>query len=184
MQKGNLFVLSGPSGAGKGTLVSMLAKAIDNIWVSVSATTRLPRSGEVHSQHYYFMSNEQFDKLIADEGFLEWANVHGNKYGTIRSVVQQKIDAGKTVILEIDVQGAIEVKKKMPQAKLIFIAPPSLEELENRLRTRNTESEDVILKRMNTAKLEMQYQNSYDYILLNEDLDQAFEQLKTYITNN
>ena len=134
MRKGNLFVLSGPSGAGKGTLVKRVLQRIPDAWVSVSATTRKPRPGEVDGKDYYFLDQPRFDELVSQNGFLEWACVHGNSYGTLRSRVQDHMNAGGQVILEIDVQGAFQVKKAMPEAHLIFIEPPSLEELERRLR--------------------------------------------------
>ena len=152
---GNLFVISGPSGAGKGTLVKSLIEQVPDAWLSVSATTRKPREGEVDGKHYHFLSNDQFDDLVRQDGFLEWAQVHSNKYGTPRAQVEQAIAEGKQAILEIDVQGAFQIKEKIPQSILVFIEPPSLEILEERLRGRGTETEDVIAARMSVATMEL-----------------------------
>ena len=176
MRKGNLFVLSGPSGAGKGTLVKQVLQQIPDAWVSVSATTRQPRPGEVDGKDYYFL-----DELVSQGGFLEWAHVHGNSYGTLRSRVQERIDRGSQVILEIDVQGAFQVKKAMPEAHLIFIEPPSLEELERRLRGRGTETEEVICSRMKTAEVELARKMEYDVQVVNDELERATEELVSYI---
>ena len=129
---GNLFIVSGPSGAGKGTLVARLLQSVSDAWLSVSATTRKPRNGEIDGIHYFFLDESAFKHLISDDGFLEWALVHGNYYGTLRSAVEDHIQAGDQVILEIDVQGALQVREKMPDAHLIFIEPPSIAELERR----------------------------------------------------
>lgn len=181
MRKGNLFVLSGPSGAGKGTLVKQVLQQVPDAWVSVSATTRQPRPGEVDGKDYYFLDQPHFDKLVSQGGFLEWAHVHGNSYGTLRSRVQERIDRGSQVILEIDVQGAFQVKKAMPEAHLIFIEPPSLEELERRLRGRGTETEEVICSRMKIAEVELARKMEYDVQVVNDELERATEELVSYI---
>lgn len=181
--QGNLFVLSGPSGAGKGTLVSRLLERVPSCWVSVSATTRAPRPGEVDGVHYFFMDKTAFSQLVAEGGFLEWAQVHDNCYGTLRSRVQEHIDAGDQVILEIDVQGAFQVRNAMPNAHLVFIEPPSLEELERRLRGRGTETEEVIAKRMKTAQVELAQKMEYDVQVVNDDLERATEELVSYVTS-
>ncbi len=183
MRKGNLFVLSGPSGAGKGTLVSRLLDVIPDAWVSVSATTRQPRPGESDGISYYFMDQSRFDELVSQGGFLEWATVHGNSYGTLKSSVQEHMETGFQVILEIDVQGALQVRKAMPQAHLIFIEPPSIEELERRLRGRGTETEEVIRKRMETAKVELASKMEYDVRVVNDDLIRATDELVAYIAS-
>lgn len=183
MRKGNLFVLSGPSGAGKGTLVSRLLDAIPDAWVSVSATTRQPRPGERDGVSYYFMDQSRFDELVSQGGFLEWATVHGNSYGTLKSSVQEHMETGSQVILEIDVQGALQVRKAMPEAHLIFIEPPSIEELERRLRGRGTETEEVICKRMETAKVELDRKMEYDVQVVNDDLNRATDELVAYIAS-
>ena len=181
MRKGNLFVLSGPSGAGKGTLVKRVLQRIPDAWVSVSATTRKPRPGEVDGKDYYFLDQPRFDELVSQNGFLEWACVHGNSYGTLRSRVQDHMNTGGQVILEIDVQGAFQVKKAMPEAHLIFIEPPSLEELERRLRGRGTETEEVICKRMKTAEVELAQKMEYDVQVVNDELERATDELVSYI---
>ncbi len=183
MRKGNLFVLSGPSGAGKGTLVSRLLTAMPDAWVSISATTRQPRPGERDGVSYYFMDQSRFDELVSQGGFLEWATVHGNSYGTLKSSVQEHMDTGFQVILEIDVQGALQVREAMPQAHLIFIEPPSLEELERRLRGRGTETEAIIRKRMKTSKVELAHKMEYDIRVVNDDLNRATDELVAYIAS-
>ena len=180
-RNGNLIVLSGPSGAGKGTLVARVLERVPDSWVSVSATTRSPRPGEVDGVHYHFIGKETFDRMVAKGGFLEWAPVHGHSYGTPRASVEQAIAEGKQVILEIDVQGALQVRKSFPQARLIFIEPPSLEELERRLRGRGTESEESIRERMTTAKVELSQKMKYDERVVNDDLDRATDELVALI---
>lgn len=155
--------------------------AVDDAWVSVSVTTRSPRPGEIDGIHYFFASDEEFDRLVAEDGLLEWANVHGCRYGTPRKTVEEHIANGEQVILEIDVQGAFQVRESMLGAHLIFIEPPSLEVLEARLRGRGTETEDVIEKRMKTALLELSRKMEYDIRLVNDDLDVATSELIAYI---
>ncbi len=180
-RKGNLFVISGPSGAGKGTLVHRLLQRVPDVWASVSATTRNPRPGEIDGVHYYFMDDAGFDRVISEDGFIEWAHVHGHRYGTLRSAVQDHIDKGEQVILEIDVQGGAAIKEKFPKAHLIFIAPPSFDALYERLCKRGTEDKDTIYKRMETAKVELSLKNRYDICFVNDDLDQATDQLVSYV---
>ena len=178
---GNLFVVSGPAGVGKGTLVARVMEAMPNAWLSVSATTRTPRPGEVDGVHYRFLSDQEFDELVANDGFLEWAQVHTARYGTPRDSVIEHMDNGEQVILEIDVQGAFQVKEKMPACHLIFVEPPSLTELRSRLEGRGTEAPDVVDKRMQVAEVELARKKEYDYTLVNDDLDEATADLLAII---
>lgn len=183
MPRGNLFVISGPSGAGKGTLISRLVERNPQTWVSVSATTRSPRPGEIDGKDYHFLSEEEFEQILEEDGFLEHALVHGKHYGTLKRYVDEHIAQGDQVILEVDVQGARQVKRIMPDAHYIFIEPPSLEELERRLRGRNTETEEQIKKRLATAKLELSAKMEYDISLVNEDLESAYSQLESFMNS-
>lgn len=181
MRKGNLFVFSGPSGAGKGTLVARVLSEIPDAWLSISATTRSPRPGEVDGVSYYFIDKPSFMKLVDEGGFLEWAEYSGNCYGTPVESVMNKIDEGKQVILEIDVQGALQVRDRIPQAKLVFIEPPSFEELEKRLRNRGTEDEPTIQRRLEAARVELSKKMEYDIQLVNDDLEVATQELVAYM---
>lgn len=180
---GNLFVVSGPSGAGKGTLLSQVIERIPDAWVSVSATTRSPRPGEIEGVHYFFLDTDHFKSLVEQDGFLEWAQVHDSFYGTLKKSVVDHMNAGDQVILEIDVQGALQVRKALPEAHLVFIEPPSLEELERRLRQRGTETEDVISSRMKTAEVELAQKMEYDVQVVNDDLERAVDELVEVINS-
>ena len=180
---GNLFVVSGPSGAGKGTLLSQVIERIPDAWVSVSATTRSPRPGEIEGVHYFFLDTDHFKSLVEQDGFLEWAQVRDNYYGTLKQSVIDHMNAGDQVILEIDVQGALQVRKALPEAHLVFIEPPSLEELERRLRQRGTETEDVISSRMKTAEVELAQKMEYDVQVVNDDLERAVDELVEVINS-
>lgn len=181
MRKGNLFVISGPSGAGKGTLVSRLLERVPGAWVSISATTRAPREGEVDGVHYLFVDDAEFDRMVEEGGLLEWAQVHDHKYGTPRALVESHMAVGDQVILEIDVQGGFQVKEKNPDAHLVFIEPPSLDELERRLRGRGTEDEGSIVLRMHNAELELSRKMEYDIQFVNDDLDVCTDEVVSYI---
>ncbi len=181
-EQGLLLVISGPSGVGKGTLIQMLLERNDNIHMSVSATTRSMRPGEIDSVHYYFKSLEEFEKMIAEDAFLEYMRVFGtNYYGTPAAPVAQKRAQGIDVILEIDVQGAMQVQKVCPDAVMIFIAPPSIEELRSRLVGRGTEDEETIKKRFRTAFDELKLMPKYDYVVVNDTLDDALRQIEGII---
>lgn len=181
MRRGNLFIISGPAGVGKGTLVARLKKDVPDVWLSVSATTRKPRAGEVNGVHYFFKSREEFERMASEGGFLEWACYSDNLYGTPRASVEQHMAAGEQVVLEIEVQGAFQVREKMPQAHMVFIEPPSMEELEVRLRGRGTEDEATIVKRLAAAEVELSRKMEYDKRLVNDDIDRALEELVSYV---
>ena len=173
-KKGLLIVLSGPSGCGKGTMVAEILKRGDCA-VSVSATTRAPREGEVDHVHYHFISREEFERRIAEDGFLEHAQYVGNYYGTPRKEVEEMRAQGKHVILEIEVQGAFQIREKCPDAILVFTVPPTLDELRRRLHKRGTETEEVIEQRVARAAEELPLAKQYDYIILNDDLQDAVD---------
>ncbi len=169
--KGILIVISGFSGAGKGTLVNRLIKEYDNYALSISMTTRAPRVGETDGKSYFFVTHEAFQEKIKENGFLEYASYCDNYYGTPKSYVEEQLQNGKDVILEIEVQGALQIKEKYPDALLLFVTPPGAEILYNRLASRQTETEEVILKRMRTAAKESELMHKYDFIVVNDDLD-------------
>lgn len=181
--KGLLIVYTGASGVGKGTIMKELLRKNPNLRLSVSATTRAPREGEVNGREYYFVTHERFDELIAEHGFLEYAEYVGNKYGTPKEPVFRMLDEGLDVILEIEVKGFLQVKEACPDCVTIFIAPPSFEVLQERLRGRGTESEEVIEKRLKTAEQELQSQNLFDYVVVNDDLDRAIEEVLSIIAD-
>ena len=180
MNKGRLFVISGPSGTGKGTICKELIKD-DKIRLSVSMTTRKPREGEVHGVSYYFATKEDFLQKIDAGGFLEYAEVFGNYYGTPKMEVLELLDKGMDVLLEIDVQGALQIKDVYPEAVLVFILPPSMEELRARLTGRATETQDVVERRLGEAAKEISYVKQYDYAVINDDLDEAIDNVKMVI---
>lgn len=182
MSTGHLIVISGPSGAGKGTLVRRLLAEVPRTWVSVSATTRAPREGEQDGREYFFLTREEFGHRIAEGRFLEWAEYDGNLYGTPVDSVRQHMDAGEAVILEIEVQGASAVRERMPECCMVFVEPPSLAVLEERLRGRGTNTEGSIRERMRTAEVELSRKMEYDCVLVNDDLDTAAAELAAYVT--
>ena len=178
---GRLFVISGPSGAGKGTICKKLLKAVD-ISLSTSMTTRSPRPGEVDGKDYYFVTVEEFEEKIKNDGMLEYARVFDNIYGTPKDMVIKQLEKGRDIVLEIDVQGGLQVKKKMPeQAVLVFVLPPDLATLRQRIVNRGTETEDVIDKRFSEALNEIKLIGEYDYYLVNDELDDAVYDLQAII---
>lgn len=180
MDKGLLIVVSGPSGAGKGTVMSKLITGGDYA-LSVSATTRSPREGEKDGVNYFFKTRDEFEKMIANNDFLEYAEFCGNFYGTPMPYVSQKLNEGKNVILEIEVKGAFQVKERCPEAVLIFLAPPSMKELEARLVGRGTETADVIAKRLARALDELDLVDDYDYVVINDDIDEAVSDIRAIV---
>ncbi len=178
---GNLFVVAAPSGAGKSSLVRALMEVDKQVVPSVSHTTRRPRGQEVHGREYYFVSNETFDSMIAQNAFLEWANVHGNRYGTSKQAIEQRMQQGADVVLEIDFQGAIQVKRIFPNAVLVFILPPSWEELRSRLERRNEDSADTIELRLKNAVNEMSHAREFDFVIINELFERALFDLKAIV---
>lgn len=177
MRKGKLYIFTGPSGTGKGTLLSRVMKEDDRLFLSVSATTRAPRDGEQDGVSYYFLTHEEFDRRVAAGAFLEYACYVGNSYGTLEAPVQQKLDTGFDVVLEIEVQGAMAVHRKRPDAVMIFVAPPSFEALAKRLHGRGTECEEAVKARLETARQELKHQMEFDYLVVNDDLDTAARDL-------
>ena len=182
---GNLFILSAPSGAGKSSLITALLKqdSVRKMQVSVSHTTREARPGEENGQHYHFASVDAFKKLIEQQAFYEWAEVFGNYYGTSEAAIDEQLAQGIDVFLDIDWQGAQQVRMKKPEVTTIFISPPSKQELENRLCKRGQDSEEVIKQRMAQAKAECSHFQEFDYIIVNDDFDQALEDLTTIVCN-
>lgn len=172
-----LTVLSGPSGVGKSTVVVHMRKAHPEVWLSVSATTRKPRPGEQEGVQYFFVDDEQFDKLIANGELLEWAEFAGNRYGTPRKAVLDRLEAGEPVLLEIDLQGARQVRETMPEARLVFLAPPSWDELVRRLTGRGTESPEVIERRLAAAKVELAAEAEFDTTLVNTSVEDVAREL-------
>ena len=179
----NLVIISSPSGGGKGTLISMLMKEVNNVWLSISATSRKPRNGEKDGVEYYFLSKDEFKHEIENDGFLEWAEYSGNFYGTPRKHVEEHLKQGDVVLLEIEVQGAKDVMKKCEGCHSVFIEPPSIQELERRLRGRGTETEEAINLRLRAAEEELKMAKFYDKTIVNDNLQLAFSELKEYIIN-
>lgn len=176
-----VFVISAPSGSGKSTLVQRLIKSVPDLQFSTSVTTRSPRAGEVPGESYDFVSREEFLAMRGRGDLLEWAEVFGNFYGTSRQVLERAARLGRDLILDIDVQGAAQLKEKLPEAVTIFILPPSRQELEHRLRHRSSDSADVIERRLDGAGREVSNYEFYDYVLVNDDLDESFEKLRGII---
>ncbi len=179
--RGILIVISGPSGAGKGTICKALLEKHDNIYISVSATTRSPRKGEIEGVNYYFLTKEAFEEKVKENGFLEYANVHGNFYGTPKVNVEKMLDEGKDVILEIDIQGALQVKENFKEGVFIFILPPSMEELKQRIIKRGSETEESLMTRFKNAYKEINYVSKYNYAVVNDKLDVAVSKVESII---
>ncbi len=180
MSKGRLIVFSAPSGCGKGTMLREILRD-ENFYISVSATTREPREGEVDGVDYHFISREKFQNLIDNNGMLEYAEYCDNLYGTPVKEVKEQLDKGRNVILEIEVKGAMKIRKLCPEALFIFVVPPSLKELDRRLRKRGTETEEVIIQRVERAAEEIPYAVKYDYIIVNDGLEEAVEDFRSIV---
>lgn len=176
-----IIVISGSSGVGKGTVIKSLLESCSDIKLSISCTTRPPRQCEVHGKNYYFISRDEFETSVKNDEFIEWAEFSGNLYGTKKSFVQDSLNNGEHVLLEIDTQGALQIKEKMPEVILIFIAPPSYEELVTRLRGRHTETEEAIQKRLAFVDLEKENSKQFDYIVVNDSVERAVSEIKQII---
>ncbi len=179
--QGFLIVLSGPSGAGKNTLMNTVIPNIPNLQYSVSATTRKPRQGEHNGEDYFFVTDEEFDQLIADDELLEWANFCGNRYGTPKFFVKEMIDQGKTVIMDVDIQGALQIKEKIQEVVLVFLLPPTWDELRNRLTKRGKDPQEAIRQRLERSYEELRHIIDYDYFIINDKVEKAAERLHTII---
>lgn len=179
IQKGRLVVLAGPSAVGKSTVVQRLRELVPNLYFSVSVTTREPRPGEVDGRDYFFVSKREFQRYIDDHKLLEWADIHGGlqRSGTPREPVEQALREGRPVLIEVDLAGARQIRHSMPAAQLVFLAPPSMQTLVDRLYQRATESEDIIQLRLHTAVTELEAQSEFDRIIVNDDLDKAVSEL-------
>jgi guanylate kinase len=176
---GNLTVITGPSGVGKGTIVRKILESHSDVWLSISATTRKPRSGEIEGEHYFFLDKKNFQEIIDNEGFLEWAAFSDNFYGTPKKIVEEKIEKGSNVLLEIELEGARQIRKSFPEAFQIFIAPPNLSELEKRIRGRGTETEEAIKDRLSIAKKELIAKKEFDAVVVNENIEKAFKEIES-----
>lgn len=180
-KRGLLIVISGPSGAGKGTICKEIVSNLDNVQLSVSATTRKPRVGEVDKVNYFFKTKEEFEKMIENKELFEYAGIYGNFYGTPRAAIEKCLEEGTDVILEIEMQGAMQVKELCPEAVFVFILPPSLEELKRRIVGRATETEDQITKRFNSAYNEIKLLGDYDYFVFNNVVEKSADEIKNII---
>lgn len=178
---GNLFVVAAPSGAGKSSLVKALLELDSRVQPSVSHTTRAPRGQEKHGREYFFVSQPEFDTMVANNAFIEWAHVHGNRYGTSKKAIEERIAEGADVVLEIDFQGAIQIKKAFANAILIFILPPSWEELRSRLERRGEDAPDVIELRLKNAAIEMAQASKFDFVIINELFERALFDMKAVV---
>ena len=175
---GNLTVLTGPSGVGKGTIVRKILDSHSDVWLSISATTRKPRLGEIEGEDYFFLNKKNFQEIIDSEGFLEWASFSNNFYGTPKKMVKEKIEEGTSVLLEIELEGARQIRKSFPEALQIFLAPPNLSELEKRIRGRGTETEESIRDRLVIANKELIAKKEFDAVVINEEIEKAFKEIE------
>ena len=182
-QKGNLIVISGPSGSGKGTICNELIKRNSNIWISISCTTRDMRPGDEEGKTYYFLNKEEFENRIKNNEFLEYAKYNENYYGTLKSKIEEKLEEGYDVILEIEVQGALKVKNMLPDTIFIFIMPPSMKELKSRLENRNTETKEKVLSRFKIAYKEINEFSKYNYVVVNDNLNDAVNKVESIIVS-
>ena len=178
---GTIFVLSAPSGTGKSTLAQRLVREVPDLIFSVSFTTRNPRNGEVDGQDYFFVSNATFDRMVAEDGFVEWVEVYGNRYGTGKAWIQEKLMAGVDILLDIETIGAGNVREAIPDAVMIFLLPPSADELSHRIRSRGKDSEEQIRLRLQYARHEMEQFEHYDYLVVNDDLERALRRMESVI---
>ena len=179
--RGSVFVLSAPSGAGKSTLARRLVRETEGLIFSISTTTRPPRPGEMEGQDYFFVDDAHFDALVADGGFVEWVQVYAHRYGTGKAWLERTLASGVDVLLDIETTGALNIHKAIPDAVMIFLLPPSAEELERRLRGRGSDAEAQISLRMKNARHEMQLFEAYDYLIVNDDLERAYRQLSSVV---
>jgi guanylate kinase len=176
-----VFVITGPSGVGKGTLISRLLDRVPELELSVSATTRAPREGEIDGRDYHFLDSAEFDRLVREGAFLEHAEYSGNRYGTLRSDVEKRLDAGKSVVLEIEVQGARQVRETMPEAVRVFIAPPDRSDLRRRLEGRGTDDPEAIRQRLRTAERELAAEGEFEQVVINDDVERAAAELERIV---
>ena len=178
---GNVFVISAPSGTGKSTLANRLVASLDNFIFSISTTTRAARPGEVNGKDYFFVDDTAFDQMVHEDGFIEWVQVYGNRYGTGRKWLQGVLDSSKDVLLDIETTGALNLRRAIPDAVMIFILPPSAAELEHRLRGRGKDSEIQIQERMKHARHELELYHAYDFLVVNDDLETAYKQFESIV---